>query len=217
MFGLSFWMAHAIRTWAYQIGFIADPLQPFERYAWLLAFVFPVAPLALEVTGFYDRPLLASRRETAWKLARVGLIISIGCIVLDFFFKADLGRSVFVLLPVVALCMVMAKEELLLRVVESHVGQERLRRRLIIAGTPGETARMQTYLEQQAREGFEVVETIPLDQKSVERLPVLLHKYSANAVVLCAQHTVFGLVEKAIQTCELEGVEVWLMADFFKT
>jgi exopolysaccharide biosynthesis polyprenyl glycosylphosphotransferase len=28
---------------------------------------------------------------------------------------------------------------------------------------------------------------------------------------------VFGLVEKAIQTCELEGVEVWLMADFFKT
>jgi exopolysaccharide biosynthesis polyprenyl glycosylphosphotransferase len=27
----------------------------------------------------------------------------------------------------------------------------------------------------------------------------------------------FGQVERVIQTCELEGVEVWLLADFFKT
>ena len=37
------------------------------------------------------------------------------------------------------------------------------------------------------------------------------------SVVLSAKHTLFGQVEKVIQVCELEGVEVWLLADFFRT
>ena len=45
----------------------------------------------------------------------------------------------------------------------------------------------------------------------------LLHEHSANGVILTAKHTYFGKVEKAIQACELEGVEAWLMADFFNT
>src|SRR2546430_15251259 len=50
-----------------------------------------------------------------------------------------------------------------------------------------------------------------------ERLLDLVHEHSANGVVLSAKHTMFGQVEKVIQACELEGVEVWLLADFFKT
>jgi exopolysaccharide biosynthesis polyprenyl glycosylphosphotransferase len=36
-------------------------------------------------------------------------------------------------------------------------------------------------------------------------------------VLLSAKHTFFGQIEKAIQACELEGVEAWLLADFFNT
>jgi len=36
-------------------------------------------------------------------------------------------------------------------------------------------------------------------------------------VIVSAKHTFFGQVEKAIQACELEGVEAWLLADFFNT
>src|SRR2546430_16538544 len=50
-----------------------------------------------------------------------------------------------------------------------------------------------------------------------ERLLDLVHEHSINGVVLSARHTMFGQVEKVIQACELEGVEVWLLADFFKT
>jgi exopolysaccharide biosynthesis polyprenyl glycosylphosphotransferase len=45
----------------------------------------------------------------------------------------------------------------------------------------------------------------------------LLHEHSANGIVLSAKHVYFGQIEKLIQACEIEGVEVWLMADFFKT
>jgi exopolysaccharide biosynthesis polyprenyl glycosylphosphotransferase len=36
-------------------------------------------------------------------------------------------------------------------------------------------------------------------------------------VAIAARHTHFGKVEKAIHACEVEGVETWLMADFFQT
>ena len=36
-------------------------------------------------------------------------------------------------------------------------------------------------------------------------------------MVLSARHTVFGRIEEAIQACELEGIEAWLVADFFQT
>jgi hypothetical protein len=45
----------------------------------------------------------------------------------------------------------------------------------------------------------------------------LLHEHAVNAVLLTAKHTYFGQVEKVIAACELEGVEVWLMANFFQT
>ena len=52
----------------------------------------------------------------------------------------------------------------------------------------------------------------------VERLVDLLHEHLGKRSDPERQGTTyFGQIEKAIQTCELEGVEAWLLADFFKT
>jgi exopolysaccharide biosynthesis polyprenyl glycosylphosphotransferase len=67
------------------------------------------------------------------------------------------------------------------------------------------------------QQGVEVLEELDLNEMPIERLLECLHRQAPNGVLLCAQHTVFGQVEKVIAACELEGVEVWLMADFFKT
>jgi exopolysaccharide biosynthesis polyprenyl glycosylphosphotransferase len=44
-----------------------------------------------------------------------------------------------------------------------------------------------------------------------------LHDNAINGVVFAAKHTAFGAIEKAIQACEIEGIEAWLVADFFNT
>jgi len=44
-----------------------------------------------------------------------------------------------------------------------------------------------------------------------------MHERSPSGVIINAKHTFFGQIEKAIQACELEGVEAWLVADFFRT
>jgi len=217
IFALSFWVAHAVRAHPLAVDVFTFPLQPFSEYSWVLLFIFPVTPLFLEFSGFYSRPLLASRRRTAWALIRGGALVTVSAIIMQFFLREQLARSVYLFFPLTAFVLVMLKEEFVRGLVETQVSSASLRRRLILAGPTDETDRVRDYLSRRDEEGFDVVEVSQLDAAFVEQLPTLLHKYSANAVVLCARHTIFGLVEKAIQTCELEGVEVWLMADFFKT
>ncbi len=45
----------------------------------------------------------------------------------------------------------------------------------------------------------------------------MLHQSPVNCVLFTAGRTYFNEIEKAILACEIEGVEVWLMADFIKT
>jgi hypothetical protein len=217
LFTLAFWLAYLVRAHPLVVELFVHPLQPFTEYVWVLPYILLATPLFLELSGFYDRSLLGSRRQMMWQSLKSSLAVATGAILLQFFLREQLARTVYLFFPVFALLLVLLKEELVRRLIEAQVSHASLRRRLIIAGAADEPAKLREYLAAKASEGFDVVEEIELDDAFVEQLPELLHKYSANAVVLCARHTVFGLVEKAIQTCELEGVEVWLMADFFKT
>jgi exopolysaccharide biosynthesis polyprenyl glycosylphosphotransferase len=68
-----------------------------------------------------------------------------------------------------------------------------------------------------AHHDIQVLGELDLNKTPVEKLVSFLHAQSINCVLVSAGHTVFERVEKAIQACELEGVEVWLVADFFQT
>ncbi|HEX5400099.1 MAG TPA: sugar transferase, partial [Verrucomicrobiae bacterium] len=62
-----------------------------------------------------------------------------------------------------------------------------------------------------------VVEQFDLGVRPIAELVELLHEHAINGVLLSAQHAYFEQVENVIKACELEGVEVWLLADFFAT
>jgi exopolysaccharide biosynthesis polyprenyl glycosylphosphotransferase len=56
-----------------------------------------------------------------------------------------------------------------------------------------------------------------LTETPVQQIVNLLHDHSVFGVILSAKHTNFEQVEYVIRACELEGIEVWLIADFFST
>ena len=56
-----------------------------------------------------------------------------------------------------------------------------------------------------------------LEEAPISRLVQMLHEHSVNGVIVSARRAYFEPVEAVIRACELEGVEVWLVADFFKT
>ncbi|MEW6302363.1 MAG: sugar transferase [Verrucomicrobiota bacterium] len=216
--GLAFWLAHWFRAQFPNEFFPnADAIESFATYAWLYLILVPFTPLLLDAQGFYNRPLLASRRQTAWQLFKACVFGVIGVILVMFLLRIQLSRGVIILFGGASFLLVYGKEELIRIWSATDLGRDQWKKRVILVGSDEDTARLRREVEQSGHHGIEIVATLNLNVMPVEGLAELLHEHSANGVILSAKHTFFGQVEKAIQLCELEGVEVWLLADFFKT
>ncbi len=218
LFSAGFWLAHGLRA-KVESGLILDrpEIRPFTTYAWLLLVIVPITPLFLQMQGFYSRPLLSPRSRTMWQLFWGTVWISLTVILASFLTRDQPARGVVVLFGVLSFALVFAKEELLRWWILSRVGQSHLKKRLILAGTPDDTIALRQELRRVSPESVEILTEVNLNETRIERFVELLHEHSANGVLLAARHTYFGRVEKLIAACELEGVEVWLLADFFKT
>jgi exopolysaccharide biosynthesis polyprenyl glycosylphosphotransferase len=99
----------------------------------------------------------------------------------------------------------------------SRLAKAQYRRRIILAGTPTETARLRREILHHSGDGIEVAAEFNLAGAPVTELIELLHKHSVSGVLVTARHAQFERVESVIQLCEVEGVEAWLVADFFAT
>ena len=219
LFALAFWLAHQLRSsdlfdqpliWRPDIG-------PFSRYAWMLLVVVPLVPLSLQLQGFYLRPLLATRRQTYWQAFWGSFWVTLALVVVAFLTRTDPARLLILLFGPIGFVLLIAKEELMLRWLVSSLGQAQLKRRLIVVGTEEDREALRHRLPADPRTSVEILEELDLNNTPVERLLERLHRLSPDGVLLASKHTYFGQVEKVIAACELEGVEVWLVADFFKT
>jgi exopolysaccharide biosynthesis polyprenyl glycosylphosphotransferase len=219
LFALGLWLAHFLR---YNmpgefLGWIFDPIDSFDRFVWLYLLIIPGVPLVLESQGFYQRPLFASRRETSWILFKSCVVATVGVILMIFLFREALARGVIVLFGFVSFLLVFLSEELLKLAYRSRFGELQLTKRVILVGAKEDTARMRADLREQRHNDLEILAELDLNANTITDLVQLLHETSANNVIINAKHTFFGHVEKAIHACEVEGVEAWLVADFFKT
>lgn len=215
LFGAALWLAHWVR--ARPSLDTANLIEPFSSYLWLLVVIIPLAPFILELQGFYLRPLLFSRRETFWQLVRAAFWVSVMVIIALYFRRAEGARGVILLYGPTVLVLVFLKEELMRGWALSHLGRHATRKRVILIGSPEETKGVEQSLAVGALGEVEIIARIDLNQTPARMLPALLHETSANAVLVAPRQVIFGEIEQAIQACELEGVEVWLLADFFQT
>jgi len=219
LFALSFWLAYELRANPTIINLfgLREWTQPFETYMSLYLVLIPAAPLILEGQGFYARPMLCPRSTTAWILFKGCFFISIGLVLTMFLFQIPpVARWVVIWFGVSSFGLVFAKEEVFWWFVSSKLAQEQYRRRVILVGASEETARMEAELKSKSAPEIEILARVDLNQTTVPRLVEMLHEHSVNGVILSAKHAYFEQVEAAIRACELEGVEAWLVADFFK-
>lgn len=218
LFALALWVAWLLRATLDWNILEAKALSPFEHFAWLYLVIVPVAPLILELQGFYQRPLLCSRAATGWLLFKGCVFMTLGIIVVLFLFNMkELNRIVIIFFGIISFLLVYLSEELLRWGYKSTYGQSQLRKRVMLVGTAEDTARMKADLATKTDESLEVVAEVDINDATGDQMLKLLHERSPNSVILNAKHTYFGQIEKAIQACELEGVDVWLVADFFRT
>ncbi|MCX6895881.1 MAG: sugar transferase [Verrucomicrobia bacterium] len=218
LFAVSFWLAYVIRSSPLAIHlFGLQPVAPFETFVSFYLVLIPVVPLVLESQGFYNRSMVAPRRTIFWPLLRGCFLVALGLTLLLFFFRMYLPRSVIFGFGALSFVTVWLKEEVLRLGFKTKFTQAQLRRRFILMGPAEETARMQAAIQLRPDGSLLVLAELDLTTTPVPRLVELLHEHSANGVIISARHANFEQVEAAIRACEIEGVEAWLVADFFKT
>ena len=222
LFALSFWMAYALRTdpqivtWL-QLPAITNETLDSQKLVWLYAALIPAAPLILESQDFYKHAPLGPRWAVLWPLFKGCLITTIGLVVAMYVFHFVTPRGMMAFFGVISFSVVCLKEELVRGVLHSKLAQSQYKRRFVLVGTEREIARMRQELKQHTGEGVEVMAEFNLIETPVQQNVSLLHDHSVFGVILSAKHTNFEQVEYVIRACELEGIEVWLIADFFST
>ena len=222
LFAMSFWLAYQLR----QLSFFSDMLgletispETFSQNVWLYFALVPAAPLVLESQGFYNRPVVGRLSAMFWPLLKGCSIVTIGMVLLVFVFRKSefAPRGVMVLFGIISFVLVWAKEEVMAMALRSRIAKAQYRRRIILAGTPAETARLRRDLLLHSGEGIEVAAEFNLAGSPVTELIELLHQHSVSGVLVTARHAQLERVESVIQLCEVEGLEAWLIADFFAT
>lgn len=218
LFAIAFGLAYTLRANPNVIAWLRlEPASPFANFAWLYLVLIPASPLVLESQGFYDHPPLCSRRAILWPLFKGCVLITVGLMLTVYVFHLVVARGIFILFGCIGFCMLYAKEELIRLWLKSKLAQLQYKRRFILVGTEREIARMRKELKEQTDQSVEIVADLNLLETPVQQIVSMLHHYSVYGVILSAKHTYFEQVEYVIRACELEGVEVWLIADFFAT
>ena len=221
-FGMVKWVLHFLRYDVLRVPlppnpYAPDVIAPFSAYLSLFVIVIPLAVIILHSQGFYQQAISSRRRVKVWQLARACFLTTIGLILVSYLWlRGGPARGVIVLFGFCSFGLMSLKEELLLQGRRRQLGAAQYSKRVLLVGERADMESLRAEMRS-AHPELEVVGEIDLNATSTEQLVSFLHQLSVNSVMLSARHTVFGRIEEAIQACELEGVEAWLVADFFQT
>ena len=221
LFALSFWLAYVFRSnpdLARWLG-MTEITVSFDNYLWIYLILIPTAPLVLEANGFYQRPILAPRWRTFTCLLRGCVMVCMGLTLLLFLTQMQklTPRWMVLWFGGISFVLVYAKEEAVRALFRSRIAQAQYRKRFILVGVASELSLIRNQFKAHPDEGVDVVAELDLGGDAVAKLVDLLHEHSVNGVIVSAEHTHFEQIETAIRACEIEGVETWLIADFFRT
>jgi len=218
VFASCFWIAAKLRAveWIIrEFGLVGAP--PENTIFWFFLLLIPMAPLVLEWQGYYNVPLIARRWEKWWALAKSCVIVTVSMVLLAYFFQLPFARLVVIWFGGISFVVMACKDEVLRRLSTSPLMSSHYTRRILLLGPPSEMERMKSDLGRLPLERVEAVAAFDLSSSSVDTLVRCLHEHAINVVVISGKHLPFDVVEAAVRACELEGVEVWLVADFFRT
>lgn len=218
LLALSYWLAHVLRD---QFPNPILPglahIEPFYSYMWLLMIIVPFSPILLEMQGFYQGNWPKLDRNTVWQVFSGCALSVVGLILVMFLLKIQLARSVPILFGGISCLFILARVGLLHRWGQTELARTQRTMQLVLIGSPGECERARKELFEDRGDDAEIIAELDLNDDSGKDLAEILHDTAANGVIILPRNILFGQIEQAIQICELEGVEVWLQADFFNT
>ncbi len=192
-----------------------DDLGPMNWVLWIMV---PFTPLVLERFGFYTQPVRKTFRRSAGQLLQtlVVMAVIIGLIAV-FAQMLDPRRLVIGLSGVFVFSLLLTRDRALRAWTLRRQLDETCKERVVIAGTGDEMRQLLDEIDPEVKATWKVVSLFDLSQHTVEDLYNLLKAESVERVLFAARHTEFERVARAVEACELQGVEAWIAASFIRT
>lgn len=185
---------------------------------WVVFVVVPLTPLVLERSGFYDNLLSRRRGQGLTILFRSLLVVVFVVGLISVFGKImDTKRLVLGMGLFFSFFLIWFRGHLAVRFARARAASEGLAERVVLAGSPEETHGFLESLEPGVLEAWRIVRHFDLEKSSVDQLDQLLKEKSVRRVVFLARHTEFERVARAVETCEVQGVEAWIGVSFLHT
>jgi exopolysaccharide biosynthesis polyprenyl glycosylphosphotransferase len=109
-------------------------------------------------------------------------------------------------------------KDYILRLRASHLATHgKLSEPVLLAGVPVDMERLVASFTTAQKLQINVVGRIDISTQPLSALVDALHEHSVTRVIFAAAHGQLERVQAAIEACETEGVEAWMMADFIRT
>jgi exopolysaccharide biosynthesis polyprenyl glycosylphosphotransferase len=212
---LAFWIAGLVRVW---IGIGTSAEDALQSMNWVLYIAVPFTPLVLERFGFYDHPRHKPTGTAMWQLVQSLAIIILFVGVFAVFAKMEgTRRLVLGIGLVLAFILLLLRDRALRRWLQHRNQNDATRERIIIAGSGNEMNEILAELDPDIVAGWNVVDHFDLSTREVNELFGLLKDQAVSRVVFSAKDTEFEKVARAVEACELQGVEAWIAASFIRS
>lgn len=215
---LAFWVAGEVRSLILFLDGGIEGGNEISAMTWVLYIAVPFTPLVLERFGFYQRIRQKPGRKAVVQLIQGLLVIGLMIGTFSVFAKlVDARRLILAFGLLFVFILLFARDR-----VARHWQRNRLKRgigkeRVIIAGKPDEIDALIQELGPDATSDWRIVEKFDLIERSVEDLYDLLKSESVGRVLFATKNSEFEKVARAVEACELQGVEAWIAAAFIRS
>jgi len=216
---LSFWIAwetrDAVRLW---LGMGLENFDARDTINWVLYIAVPFTPLALEHFGFYQRIQSKSTGRAMAQITEAMVIIALMIGMFAVFAQlTGTRRLVLAIGFIMVFFATLLRDRLTALWINRRSNLESARERVVIAGSGGGMDELLAELNPEITAGWNIVAHFDLTEHAETELFDLLKKESVARVIFAAKETGFDKVARAVEACELQGVEAWISASFIRT
>ena len=221
LIGFSFWVASLLRDPFRDLAGLGELSAEYDALSdltWVLFILVPFLPIVLEIFGFYRNPLRKRLGTSLVQLLQAMVVVGIVIGVLVIFWKISVV-SRWVLgagMPLMIFALLM-REAATRSIILHSVRAEDAKEAVIISGGDTEIEEFLAETSEEVQAGWKIVDRIDLRDVSVEDFEAKIKAASVGRVLFLARGTEFGQLAKAIEVCELQGVEAWISAGFIRT
>ncbi len=206
--GVVFWLCHWLRFEGILKLDTSPDIPEFKFFVWALAVIVPFGPFLLELQGYYQYPLEKTILKSLTQIARAGLWLTVLLAASSFLLKLDIpSRSVIIFFLVAAPAALILKERIVVAIYKRTLRHGAVGERILIVGEPAKMEEVERSFTPSQQLEITVVARVPLLTDDMAPLVDAVHEHSIGRVLLAFSSIELNVVQKAIEACELEGVE----------